>query len=289
MNSKDNFFSPKQMMNLNGTLVDLSTPKVMGILNITPDSFFDGGKYLLEKEILNQCEKMLYEGAFIVDIGAYSSRPGAVNISESEEYSRLTTALKIIRKQFPSAYLSVDTFRSEIASKVVKEFGVNIINDISGGTLDPKMFEVIAGLKVPFVIMHMRGTPETMLQHTEYANIINEMLLYFAQKIELAKQYGISDVIIDPGFGFSKTTDQNFYLLANLNHFKILEKPILAGLSRKSMIFKTLNTSPDGALAGTITANTISLINGASFLRVHDVKEAMDSIAIFQAYQHQIN
>jgi dihydropteroate synthase len=284
MDFKDTFFSRKHTLNLNGTLYDISEPQVMGILNITPDSFYDGGRNTSVNDMLKNCEKMLTDGAAIIDVGAYSSRPGAEDISIEEELSRLKSALTAIRKTFPDAILSVDTFRSEIAKFVIKEFGVSIINDISAGNLDNKMLETLALNKAAYIMMHMRGTPKTMQQNTSYSNLIDEITKYFAQNIVKARNFGISDIIIDPGFGFSKTLEQNYNLLSHLDDFRIFELPILVGLSRKSMIFKTLNTTPDNALAGTISAQTIALLNGANILRVHDVKEAVDTVKIFKAY-----
>jgi dihydropteroate synthase len=289
MDSKDNLFSVKKTMNLGGSLVDLSTPTIMGILNITPDSFFDGGCYLEEKTILHRCEKLISEGATFIDIGAYSSRPGADDVSAEEELKRLFTALRIIKKQFSSVFISIDTFRSEVAEKTIQEFGSVIINDISAGSIDPNMFAVAGKYGVPYIMMHMRGTPKTMQSQTEYKDMVNEIIRYFAEKTDDARKSGIHDLVIDPGFGFSKTLEQNFELLEKLNHFKILEKPILVGLSRKSMIYKTLNTDPEHALAGTIAANTIALLKGASILRVHDVKEASDAITIVKALKFNIN
>jgi dihydropteroate synthase len=286
MISKDTFFSKKQTLNFRGTLFDLSSPVVIGILNITPDSFYDGGKYTTEYEILKRCEKILSEGASIIDIGAYSSRPGAENISEEQELSRLAEALQCIRREFPEAIISVDTFRSGIASSVVNDFNVQMINDISAGLMDNVMIETIAGLKVPYIMMHMRGTPQIMQQQTDYEHLIRDILKYFAERTEKARQAGIHDIIIDPGFGFGKTVEQNYQLLSGLDEFRILELPMMVGLSRKSMISKTISSSPEHALAGTITANTLALLKGADMLRVHDVKEAVDSIKVVQAYKN---
>lgn len=285
MVSKDTYFSPKQTLNFNGTLFELSSPIVMGILNITPDSFFDGGRYLDEKQIMDRCEKMLSEGATIIDIGAYSSRPGATDISAEEEQERLAKALQPIRKSFPGAIISVDTFRADVARYVVQEFNVNMINDISAGELDPQMFETVASCNVPYILMHMKGTPQTMQQNTNYDNLINDIIRYLAQRINLAVQAGIKDIIVDPGFGFGKTTEQNFRLLANLGDFKIFQRPILVGLSRKSMVYKTLETTPENALNGTLTLETIALLNGANILRVHDVKETVEMLKILEAYK----
>lgn len=285
MVSKDTYFSPKQTLNFNGTLFELSSPVVMGILNITPDSFFDGGRYLDEKQIMERCEKMLSDGATIIDIGAYSSRPGATDISNEEEQERLAKALQPIRKSFPDAIISVDTFRADVARFVVQEFNVNMINDISAGELDPDMFETIALCNVPYILMHMKGTPQTMQQNTNYDNLINDIIRYLAQRINLAVQAGIKDIIVDPGFGFGKTIEQNFKLLANLGDFKIFQRPILVGLSRKSTVYKTLGTTPENALNGTLALETIALLNGAHILRVHDVKETMEVLKLLDAYK----
>ncbi|HEX2936228.1 MAG TPA: dihydropteroate synthase [Bacteroidales bacterium] len=285
MVSKDTYFSPKQTLNFNGTLFELSSPVVMGILNITPDSFFDGGRYLDEKQIMERCKNMLSDGATIIDIGAYSSRPGATDISTEEEQERLAQALQPIRKSFPDAIISVDTFRADVARFVVQEFNVNMINDISAGELDPDMLETVASCNVPYILMHMKGTPQTMQQNTNYDNLINDIIRYLAQRINLAVQAGIKDIIVDPGFGFGKTIEQNFKLLANLGDFNIFQRPILVGLSRKSTVYKTLGTTPENALNGTLALETIALLNGANILRVHDVKETMEVLKLLDAYK----
>lgn len=266
-------------INCKGNLVDLSSPKVMGILNITPDSFYDGGKYKDKKSILLQVEKMLSEGATFIDVGAYSSRPEAQHISEEEELKRIVPIVELLIANFPDIYLSIDTFRSEVAKKCI-EIGATMINDISGGQIDEQMISTIGKLKVPYIIMHMKGTVQTMQQYTQYNDMIKEMNYYFSERIAEAKKHQITDVIIDPGFGFSKTLDQNYELLSNLELLNMFEKPILVGVSRKSMIYKLLNTSPNKALNGTSIINTIALQKGAKILRVHDVKEAMECIAI---------
>jgi len=251
----------------------------MGILNVTPDSFYDGARYRTDAEILQQTEKMLTEGATFIDVGAYSTRPHAADISLEEELSRALHAIRLIVKHFPGALLSIDTFRSEVARAAVQE-GAGIINDISAGDLDPKMFDVVAALNVPYIMMHMRGNPQTMTTQTRYDNLIKDVTDYFHQKIDQLRQRHLADIIVDPGFGFAKTREQNFDLLRNLDYFSILGRPILAGLSRKSMIWKTLNISPDDALNGTTSLNTIALLKGANILRVHDVKEAMQAIRL---------
>lgn len=253
----------------------------MGILNLTPDSFYDGGKLNSEKEILSQAEKMLTEGATFLDLGGYSSRPGAKFVSETEEIHRILPVVELILKEFPVAILSIDTFRSKVARKSV-EIGAAMINDVSGGSLDENMFKTIGDLNVPYIIMHMRGTPETMMQNTHYKNLIKEVLFYFSEKIAKARSFGINDIIADPGFGFSKTVEQNFELFSNLETFKMLDIPLLIGVSRKSMIYKTLNTSAKEALNGSTALHAIALQKGASILRVHDVKEAVETINLLQ-------
>jgi dihydropteroate synthase len=272
-------FSSNKTLNLRGELMDLSTPKVMGILNVTPDSFYDGGRYTDEQSILKQVEKMQREGADLIDVGGYSTRPGAGGISEEEELNRAVDAIRIIMKVFPEAVLSVDTFRSSVAKAATSE-GASMINDISGGELDEKMFDTVASLHVPFVLMHMRGTPQTMTQLSQYENLLKDMTDYFHQKINRLHELGVSDIIIDPGFGFAKTVEQNFEVLRNLNYLHILGKPILAGLSRKSTIWRTLETGPEESLNGTTVLNTVALLKGANLLRVHDVKEAVECIRL---------
>jgi len=268
-------------INCKGKLIDLSTPKVMGILNLTPDSFYDGGKLTSEKEIVSQAEKMIKDGATFLDLGGYSSRPGAAFVSEEEELKRVLPVVSLILKEIPKALLSIDTFRSNIAKQCIKK-GAALINDISGGAMDDDMFKTIASLQVPYIMMHMRGTPETMMQNTEYKDISKELLFYFSEKIAKARSYGIHDLIVDLGFGFSKTIDQNFELLSNLEVFKSLDTHLLVGISRKSMIHKTLDISPKDALNGTTSLHTIALYKGASILRVHDVKEAVECISLIQ-------
>ena len=260
-------------------LLDLSGPMIMGILNVTPDSFYDGGFYDNQKKVIDQVEKMINDGASIIDIGGYSSRPGADNISPDVELARVLPIVKLIKERFSKILISIDTFRSEVAKQCV-ENGADIINDISGGSLDSKMFETVAKLNVPFIIMHMRGNPSNMMDKTDYENIIEEMENYFSKKIELAKSFGINDIIIDPGFGFAKTTKQNFDILKNLTYLKKLDKPLLVGVSRKSMIYKTLNLSPIDSLNGSTVLHTISLLKGANIIRVHDVKEANECIRL---------
>ncbi|WP_372792512.1 dihydropteroate synthase [Lutibacter sp.] len=266
-------------INCNGKLIDLSSPKVMGILNITPDSFFDGGKYNNPTAIVNHVEKMLSEGATFIDVGAYSSRPGAKHISEEEELERISPIIKLLITEFPNLLISVDTFRSEIAKHCIQN-GACMVNDISAGNLDAKMFSTISKLQVPYIIMHMQGTPQNMQAKPIYEDVVKEVLYYFSKKINELRDLGVNDIITDVGFGFGKTIAQNYQLLKNLDLFKNLEVPILAGLSRKSMLFKPLGISQNEAINATTSANTIALLNGANILRVHDVKEAVEAIKI---------
>jgi len=266
-------------INCKGELIDLRSPKIMGILNLTPDSFYDGGKYTSEKEILLQIEKMIDEGATFIDIGGYSSRPGAKHISEKEEVLRIIPVVNSLIKHFPNILLSIDTFRSEVAKQSI-DSGACMINDISAGNLDSKMFETIANLQVPYIIMHMIGTPQNMQNNVEYDNLIKDIIYFFSKKINALRELGVNDIVLDVGFGFSKTLDQNYELLQNLNLFKNLDLPILTGISRKSMLYKLLNITPKEALNSTSVANTIALLQGANILRVHDVKEAMETIKI---------
>ena len=267
-------------INCKGQLIDLSTPKVMGILNVTPNSFFDGGKYKNESEIRSQVEKMLNDGATFIDIGAYSSKPNADFVSEAEELNRIVPIVNLILEHFPETLISIDTFRSEVAMACI-ENGAALINDISAGNLDDKMLETIAKYNVPYIMMHMRGTPQTMQTMTNYENIVKEILFYFSEKIAKARSLGINDLIIDPGFGFAKTAEQNYEVLQKFDLFSMLELPILAGFSRKSMIYKPLNSNAESALNGTTTLNTIGLIKGSKILRVHDVKEAMECVTLY--------
>lgn len=266
-------------INCKGNLIDLNKPKVMGILNLTPDSFYDGGKYRSERLILLQVEKMIVEGATFVDIGAYSSRPGAKDLSENEELERITQILELILKNFPDIFISIDTFRSKVAKTCV-EIGACMINDISGGNLDTNMFETIAKLQVPYVLMHMPGTPQTMQTLTDYEDVVKDIIYYFSKKITQLNILGVNDIILDVGFGFGKTLDQNYELLQKLKLFESFDLPILTGISRKSMIYKLLNITADKALNATSVTNTIALLNGSNILRVHDVKEAVETIKI---------
>ncbi len=251
----------------------------MGILNITPDSFYDGGMLKNVKDVLNKVEKMLNEGATFIDVGAYSSRPNADHINAEEELKRIIPVIDLILKNFPNTLISVDTFRSNIAKQCI-ESGAALINDISAGKMDNNMLQTISELQVPYVMMHMKGTPQTMQKHTNYNNLLKEVLFYFSERVTAARQLGIIDIIVDPGFGFSKTVEQNYELLNKLEHFCMLELPLLVGVSRKSMIYKVLENSPQEALNGSTILNTIALQKGASILRVHDVKEAMECIKL---------
>jgi len=266
-------------INCNGSLIDLSIPKVMGILNITPDSFYDGGKYKNKSEILIQTEKMLSDGATFIDIGAYSSRPGAKHISEEEELQRIIPVVKLLIEKFPGILISVDTFRSKVAKETI-EIGAALINDISGGKMDENMFKTIAELQVPYILMHMQGTPQNMQKNPSYENVTKDLISFFAAQIFELRQLQVKDVIIDVGFGFGKTLVHNYQLLKDLALFKSIDTPVLAGISRKSMLYKPLNSSAQEALNATTSANTIALLNGANILRVHDVKEAVEATKI---------
>ena len=274
-------------INCAGKLIDLSIPKIMGILNITPDSFYDGGRYNSDKKILDHVEKMIIDGAIFIDIGAYSSRPGGVDIDENEELKRIIPAIELVNKKFPEIIISIDTFRSKVA-EVCLNSGAAIINDISASQLDEKMMETIAKYNVPYIIMHMKGNPQNMMDKTNYDDMLQEMIKYFSKKINQAISYKINDIIIDPGFGFAKNIKQNYDLLNHLDLLKILDKPIMVGISRKSMIYKSLDSTPEEALNGTTVLNTVALIKGASILRVHDVKEANECIKLIGSLNKQL-
>ena len=267
-------------INCKGQLIDLASPKVMGILNVTPNSFYDGGKFADEKALLNQVEKMLNEGATFIDIGGYSSKPNAEFVSEEEELQRVIPIITTVTQKFPETFISIDTFRSKVANESI-ENGAAIINDISAGNLDENMMKTVAELQVPYSMMHMKGTPQTMQSLSQYENIVKEMIFYFSEKVAQARSFGINDLILDPGFGFAKTLEQNFEVLNKLELFQMLELPILAGISRKSMIYKTLETDAQNSLNGTTSLNTISLMKGAKILRVHDVKEAVECVKLY--------
>ena len=274
-------------INCAGKLIDLSIPKIMGILNITPDSFYDGGRYNSDKKILDHVEKMVIDGATFIDIGAYSSRPGGVDIDENEELKRIIPAIELVNKKFPEIIISIDTFRSKIAEACLNS-GAAIINDISASQLDEKMMETISKYNVPYIIMHMKGNPQNMMDKTNYDDMLQEMIKYFSKKINQAISYKINDIIIDPGFGFAKNIKQNYDLLNHLDLLKILDKPIMVGISRKSMIYKSLDSTPEEALNGTTVLNTVALIKGASILRVHDVKEANECIKLIGSLNKQL-
>lgn len=270
-------------INANGQLIDLGTPQVMGILNVTPDSFYSGSRKQTDTEIAERVEQILAEGGQMIDIGAYSSRPNADNVSTKEEMERLRRGLRILREKAPDAIVSVDTFRADVAKMCVEEYGVQIVNDISGGELDKEMFPTVARLGVPYVLMHMKGTPQTMQEAPHYDDLMKEVLLYFAEKIQQLRDLGQKDIILDPGFGFAKTLEHNYELLSHLEALQIFELPILVGVSRKSMIYKLLGTTAQEALNGTTVLNTICLMKGcANILRVHDVKECVEAVNIYQ-------
>ena len=279
---EDKLFPQKYTFQIKGRVYSLDKPKIMGILNLTPDSFFEGSRVRLEeKMILNTAEKMISEGADFLDIGGYSTRPGALDISMEEEVLRVAPAISLIKREFPETLISVDTFRSGVAKHAV-ESGADLINDISAGNLDSQMLAAVAQLNVPYIAMHMKGTPQTMQEEAIYQDLIPEILYYFSQKLEQFSKLGIKDVIIDPGFGFAKTREQNFQLLRDLKRFNALGLPILAGVSRKSMIYKTLQINPSEALNGTTALNMFALSQGANILRVHDVKEAKETVTLFE-------
>ena len=284
--AKDTFLYRKRTLNLGGKLVDLTVPSVMGILNITPDSFFKGSRVETITAALNRVEDFLESGANFIDVGAYSSRPGAIDITVEEELQRLIPVIENISKRFPEAMLSVDTFRSKVA-KLAIEAGAHMVNDISAGSLDEDMFQTIAALNVPYIIMHMKGTPQNMQELAQYSNISIEVSNYFSAKIAKLHALGVKDIIIDPGFGFAKSIDDNYELLQHLEDLQIFGLPILVGVSRKGMIHKFLNTKPAEALNGTTVVNTIALLKGANILRVHDVKEASECVRLVQKMQEQ--
>jgi dihydropteroate synthase len=273
-------------LNAGGKLISLDTPLIMGIVNTTPDSFHAPSRAMNQSEMMARIDEMMGWGADIIDVGAYSTRPGALDIPENEEINRLDTALLAIRENFPDITLSVDTYRSRVASHVIDNYGVNMINDISGGMMDPLMHEVIAQRNVAYILMHMQGTPQTMQHNPQYHNMMDEIMLFFAQQIEKLTYLGVCDIVIDPGFGFGKTMAQNFELLNRLNEFKEMGFPVLAGLSRKTMIWKTLDTTSSEALNGTTCLNTLALLKGANILRVHDVKEARECVQLVKQINH---
>lgn len=267
-------------LNIGGRLLSLDTPQVMGILNVTPDSFYAESRTAGEQNILNRVKQIQQEGGSIVDIGAYSSRPGADEVTTEEEMRRLREALIAIRREYPDTIISVDTFRADVAKMCVEEYGVQIINDISGGMLDARMFETVARLGVPYILMHMRGNPQTMQQMTQYQSFVKDVFIYFAEKLQQLRDLGQKDIILDPGFGFGKTLEQNYELMQHMNEFKMFDLPVLVGISRKSMIYKLFGTTPQESLNGTTILNTFALTQGVHILRVHDVKQAVEAVQI---------
>lgn len=287
--SAGKFLKRKNSINLGGKLYDFSTPVVMGVINVTPDSFYDGGKMEDEKVMLSAVEKMINDGATFIDVGAVSTRPGATMVSTKEELGRLLPAIHAIRKQFPEVPLSIDTFRSWVAVRVIDEIGPIIVNDISGGSLDSKMFETVGKMNVPYILTHILGTPRTMHEKPEYDDVVREVSTWLSERVKKLNKLGVKDVIIDPGFGFGKNIQHNYDLLNRLDSFKVFQLPVMVGLSRKSMIWKLLGTVPEEALNGTSVANMMALLGGADILRVHDVKEAMETIKIFEVLKSTVN
>ena len=274
------FLKRKSTINLNGQIIDLSKPVVMGIINVTPDSFFDGGKYKTEKKVLKRAEEILEQGGTIIDIGAISTKPGSEGISTKDEIERLLPAVKAVKKEFPNAFVSIDTYRSWVALKVIEDCGPCIVNDVTGGNFDENMFDTVGKLGVPYILMHMLGNPLKMQDKPEYGDIIRDISMFFTDCVKRLTKAGVKDVIIDPGFGFGKTLEHNYELLNRLDSFKVFQLPLLVGVSRKSMIFKLLGTKPEEALNGTSVMNTLALMGGADILRVHDVREAVEAIRI---------
>jgi len=281
--AKDTFFSKNRSLNCRGKLLSLDTPKVMGILNVTPDSFHDGGLYNEVNDAVNHAKKMIELGASIIDIGAASSRPGSERIHAEEELNRLRPIVSRIREELPDSILSIDTYNSAVAKEMLADFGVDMINDISAGIMDPEMFSVIADFQVPYLIMHMKGSPENMQELAEYDNVVDEIIQYFSERVHELHKLGVTDVLIDPGFGFAKTQEHNYELLKQFNAFQMFEIPLVAGISRKSMLYNLLNIDSHSSLNATTAAHMILLEKGANIIRVHDVKEAMEAIAIFNA------
>ena len=274
-------------INVKGRLLDLTTPQVMGILNVTPDSFYSGSRMQTQEEIAVRARQIIDEGASIIDIGAYSSRPNAEHITAGEEMNRLRTGLEIVNRNHPDAIVSVDTFRADVAEQCVKDYGVAIVNDIAAGEMDDRMFETVARLGVPYIMMHMQGTPQNMQKEPHYDNLIKEVFIYFARKVQQLRDLGMKDIILDPGFGFGKTLEHNYELMAHLEEFSIFELPLLVGVSRKSMIYKLLGGTPQDALNGTTVLDTVALMKGANILRVHDVREAVETVKIVEAMKKE--
>jgi dihydropteroate synthase len=285
LNPKDTLFHQNKTLCLKGNLVSLETPLVMGILNVTPDSFYDGGQYTAVEKLVQRAGQMLSEGATFIDVGGYSTRPHSTDISEEEELARIIPAIQAILQAFPQAYLSIDTFRANVAQQAVAA-GACLVNDISGGSLDPHMFETVSQLNVPYVLMHMRGTPQTMATLANYQNVVLEVLDELQKKVFQLRQLGQKDILLDVGFGFAKTREQNYEMLKNLNYFEILNLPLLVGVSRKSMVYKTLGITAAEALNGTTVLHTLALTKGASVLRVHDVKEAVEAVTLYGMMTH---
>lgn len=282
------FLKRKNTINLNGRILDLAKPNVMGILNVTPDSFFDGGKYKTEKKVVARAEEILEQGGTIIDIGALSTQPGTNGISTKEEIDRLLPAVKAVRKSFPQAFISIDTYRSWVALKVIEECGPCIVNDVSGGNFDVHMYDTVGKLGVPYILMHMQGTPLKMQENPQYDDIIREISLFFTERTKMLSKAGVKDVILDPGFGFGKTLEHNYELLNRLDSFKVFQLPLLVGVSRKSMIYNLLDVTPDEALNGTSVINTLALMGGSDILRVHDVREAVETIRIMEMVRSTI-
>lgn len=274
-------------INVKGRLLDLSVPKVMGILNVTPDSFYAGSRMQTEEDIAARARQIIAEGASIIDIGAYSSRPNAEHISAEEEMRRLRTGLEILNRNHPDAVISVDTFRADVAEWCVKEYGVAVINDIAAGEMDNRMFRTVARLGVPYIMMHMQGTPQDMQKEPRYENLIKDVFLYFSRKVQQLRDLGVKDIILDPGFGFGKTLEHNYKLMAHLEEFRIFELPLLVGVSRKSMIYKLLGGTPQDSLNGTTVLDTVALMKGANILRVHDVREAVEAVRITEKIKEE--
>lgn len=285
MSDKDTFFSKKYTLNCRGKLVDLHSPKVMGILNITPDSFFDGGSYTRMEAIQQRVRELLAQGADMIDIGGYSSRPGAYHITEGQEWERLEPVLDWLKRQHPDVITSLDTFRADIARKSVEQYNVAMINDISAGDMDEQMFSTIADLQVPYIMMHMQGKPQTMQKSPTYTHLMKDIIGYFAKKTDVLRKMGVNDVILDPGFGFGKTLEQNYQLLHYLEDLQIFGLPLLVGVSRKSMIYKCLDVTAQEALNGTTVVHTLAMQKGTDILRVHDVKEARQTLALVKKYE----
>jgi dihydropteroate synthase len=281
--SSNKFLKRKSTLNIGGELIDLSSPVVMGILNVTPDSFYDGGKLTEIPDLIKKAGQMIEDGASILDIGAISTQPGAEMISTKEELSRLLPAVMAVRKEFPEIPISIDTFRSWVAMRVIDEIGPVIVNDVSGGQLDSKMFEVIGKMKVPYILTHMQGIPQNMQDNPEYDDVVKDVSAFLSEKVRKLTKEGVVDIIIDPGFGFGKAIIHNYELLNRLDSFKVFQLPLLVGISRKSMIWKVLETDPERSLNGTTILNTMALLGGADILRVHDVKEAVEILSLFTA------